>query len=62
MAQAIAALIENPAKRQCLERTARKTAERDFDWDVIATRQRDLYHHLIKSAETSGSGPGPRSR
>jgi glycosyltransferase involved in cell wall biosynthesis len=48
MAQAIAELIENPAKRQSLEQAARKMAERDFDWDVIAKRQSQIYEELCK--------------
>jgi GT2 family glycosyltransferase len=48
MAQAIAELIENPAKRQSLEQAARKMVERDFDWDMIAKRQSQIYEELCK--------------
>src|SRR5438874_1526880 len=37
MAEAILELFENPAQRQSLERQARRRAESDFDWDLIAT-------------------------
>ena len=46
MARAIAGLIENPNLRQSLEREARCTVERDFDWDTIAERQKELYSRL----------------
>ncbi|HLG96854.1 MAG TPA: glycosyltransferase [Bryobacteraceae bacterium] len=46
MACAITTLIENPAKRTSLEGEARRTVERDFDWDAIALRQKQLYERL----------------
>ena len=46
MARAILELIENPARRAELEREARATAERDYDWDVIAKTQQNLYESL----------------
>jgi len=30
-----------------LEREARRSVERDFDWDQIAKRQKELYNRLI---------------
>lgn len=48
MADAIGELFENPSMRQSLEREARRTVERDFDWDVIAERQTELYRELLK--------------
>jgi glycosyltransferase involved in cell wall biosynthesis len=46
MARAILELIENPAQRQSMERQARLTVERSFNWDVIAGRQKQLYEEL----------------
>jgi GT2 family glycosyltransferase/glycosyltransferase involved in cell wall biosynthesis len=46
MAQAIRALIENPAQRQSIEQRARRTVERRFDWDVIARTQKQLFDEL----------------
>ncbi len=46
MARAIAELFENRALRESLEREARRTVERDFDWDKIAARQKELYNRL----------------
>ena len=37
---------KHPMKRINLERAARHAAERDFDWDVIAQRQAELYESL----------------
>ncbi len=50
MAQSIVELFENPARRESLERAARQTVERDFDWDAIARRQAELYLELLKRA------------
>lgn len=47
MAEAIAALIENPAQRETLEREARRSVEQDFDWDAIVARQEELYRRLM---------------
>jgi len=49
MARAILELIENPAQRQSMERQARLTVERSFNWDVIAGRQKQLYEELTGS-------------
>jgi len=46
MARAIAELFEDSALRESLEREARRTVERDFDWDQIAARQKELYNRL----------------
>jgi len=46
IAQAIALLLQDPAKRQPLEREARLTAERKYDWDTIARAQAELYRNL----------------
>lgn len=43
---AIRGLLADPARREALGRNARATAERDYDWDVIARRQRELYESL----------------
>ncbi len=47
MALAIGRLFENPEQRQAIEREARRTAERQYDWNVIADQQRQLYEELI---------------
>jgi glycosyltransferase involved in cell wall biosynthesis len=52
-AAALLELFENPARREELERRARATVERRFDWDVIARRQAALYARLISSASPS---------
>jgi glycosyltransferase involved in cell wall biosynthesis len=47
MARGILDLLENPARRQAMEREARLTVEQSFDWDVIAQRQKQLYEELM---------------
>jgi len=47
MAEAIRDLLNNPAKRSSLERQARMTVERRFDWDVIAGQQKRMYEELM---------------
>jgi glycosyltransferase involved in cell wall biosynthesis len=47
MARAILDLVGNPMRRQGIEREARLTVEREFDWDVIARRQQQLYQELL---------------
>jgi glycosyltransferase involved in cell wall biosynthesis len=49
MAVAIRDLLDNPGKRESIERQARMTVERRFDWDVIAGRQKRMYEELIGS-------------
>jgi glycosyltransferase involved in cell wall biosynthesis len=46
MARAILDLLENPPRRQALERAARLTVESTFGWEVIAARQKQLYEDL----------------
>jgi glycosyltransferase involved in cell wall biosynthesis len=53
MAQALLSLFENPDRRQAIEREARRTAERQFDWNVIAEQQRQIYLELIGSPAIS---------
>ena len=48
MAHEIRELIQNPQKRQALEREARLTVERDFDWNAIAERQKQLYLEAMR--------------
>jgi glycosyltransferase involved in cell wall biosynthesis len=55
ISQAILELFENPAKRHSLERQARWTVERGFDWDAIARQQKLLYEELIEEPATSES-------
>ena len=43
----VQALFEDPDRRQRLERRARNTAERRFDWQVIGRRQAELYRSMI---------------
>jgi len=49
MAEAIEGLLRDPVKRARLEAAARSRVERDFDWDVIARRQAQLYRELLLS-------------
>ena len=44
---AIQELIDNPARRRELEVRARQTAERRFDWDAIAQRQKLLWGRIV---------------
>jgi len=46
MTQAIVHLFEHRAERESLEGNARRTVERDYDWDAIAARQKELYDSL----------------
>lgn len=46
MAQAIRSLFEDPSRRQTLEAEARRTVERDFDWNAIVRRQAAMYTNL----------------
>jgi glycosyltransferase involved in cell wall biosynthesis len=52
MAAAIRDLLDNPPKRETIERQARMTVERRFDWDVIAGQQKRMYEELIGEAFT----------
>ncbi len=47
MAAAIHELLDDPAKRETIERQARLTVERRFDWDVIAGQQKRMYEELM---------------
>jgi len=47
MTAAIRDLLDQPAKREAIERQARLTVERRFDWDVIASQQKRLYEELM---------------
>ena len=51
MAREILLLFEDGARRQALEVEARATAEKQFDWNVIADRQREIYQELLGTAE-----------
>ena len=57
MAQAILDLLENPERRQAMEREARLTVERTFDWDVIARRQKQLYEELTPGSQAKAPAP-----
>ncbi|MEK7405951.1 MAG: glycosyltransferase, partial [Acidobacteriota bacterium] len=59
-AAAIRDLLANPEKRRALGRAARATAERDYDWNAIARRQRELYGslHPESAARYNAHGPG----
>ncbi len=46
LADEINRLIDYPEDRIALEHQARQTAERLYDWDAIAERQRELYESL----------------
>ncbi len=53
MAAEIRSLFENPAKRKQIEAAARRTVERDYDWDRIAERQARLYRELDQTNSPS---------
>jgi GT2 family glycosyltransferase len=50
MAVEIEDLLRNQGKRRRLEAAARRRVERDFDWDVIARRQAELYRKCWEPA------------
>lgn len=52
LAHAILDLLENPTRRQSMERQARLTVENKFDWEVIAKRQKQMYEQLISGSRT----------
>jgi glycosyltransferase involved in cell wall biosynthesis len=65
MAAAIRDLLDNPAKRDLIERQARMTVERRFDWDVIAGQQKRMYEELMAFTRVLTTGvqdarPSPR--
>jgi GT2 family glycosyltransferase/glycosyltransferase involved in cell wall biosynthesis len=47
-AAAILELMDCPERRRELERDARRTVERDFNWDASARKQRELYQGLCQ--------------
>jgi glycosyltransferase involved in cell wall biosynthesis len=49
MAAAIDSLLEDPARRQAIEATARRTAEERYGWDRIGAEQAAMYHTLRDS-------------
>ena len=58
-ATSIIRLFTEPDYRGAIEREARGTVERVYNWDVIAARQRELYDRL---ADARGSETSLRSR
>jgi glycosyltransferase involved in cell wall biosynthesis len=46
MADSILHLLAHPDERRALERQARETVVRQYDWDRIALEQRALYDRL----------------
>ncbi len=50
MAAAINRLFDDAAERRRLERSARRTAEREYGWDAIAARQAELYRECASSS------------
>ena len=56
MAAAIQDLLMNPEKRSAIERQARITVERAFDWDAIAREQKQMYDELIYSERKAEAG------
>ncbi|MEX2263030.1 MAG: glycosyltransferase [Bryobacteraceae bacterium] len=49
MAEHIGRLLQDPVARRELGVRARETAERDFNWDAIARRQRSLYESILRA-------------
>jgi len=49
MAQAILDLFADPERRASIERQARSTVERRFDWELIAGQQKHLYESLAQN-------------
>jgi glycosyltransferase involved in cell wall biosynthesis len=49
MARAILDLFDDPLARKRIESEARRTVERDFDWDRIAARQAEIYRALAQT-------------
>jgi glycosyltransferase involved in cell wall biosynthesis/GT2 family glycosyltransferase len=49
MAEQILDLFRHPERRRSIERAARRTVERSFNWDTIAAAQARLYRELISS-------------
>jgi GT2 family glycosyltransferase/glycosyltransferase involved in cell wall biosynthesis len=47
MADAIMALLQDPARRRAIEVQARATVVQRFNWDVIARQQKALYESLL---------------
>jgi glycosyltransferase involved in cell wall biosynthesis len=52
MAHAIEKLMDNPAECERLGAAARRRVERQYNWDVIARHQTELYHELLKTGLT----------
>jgi glycosyltransferase involved in cell wall biosynthesis len=50
MARAILDLLANPGRRQAIEQAAGSTVKREFDWDMIARRQQQLYQELLSGS------------
>jgi len=57
MIEAIFGLFDNAGKRESIERQARLTVERKFDWQVIARQQKEMYF-----AQASGDWNRPEAR
>ena len=49
MTRSIRDLLKNREARRALEKQARETVERRFDWDEIARSQKSLYEELMRS-------------
>lgn len=50
MAAAISELLDNAARRESIERQARLTVERRFNWDAIAAEQKRIYEELTRNS------------
>jgi O-antigen biosynthesis protein len=50
MVRAIVELFDDAEKRRAMERQARLTVERKFDWDVVAREQKRMYEELIEES------------
>lgn len=56
----IGRLFRDPAARQRLEENTRAAAERAYDWDSIAQKQRELYRELISAGAVTGGNSRDR--
>ncbi len=62
MADVIRDLFTDPERRRTLERQARQTVERRFDWDAIALQQKQMYEELRLSYDNENGAQPKQTR